>query len=233
MLGLTALELGRLRMSVGYGTHKKERPLSPIEVGLLLHQAKEAGMSLKDCAKKINLDGTGHIGRFLRILDLPQEFQHLIGWGTSKDAIGFSCAFELVRISNADDQRIVAGSILTGSLQSKEVRQVAQLRNRSGRSMQECLKEVLGMRTTIERRYVFMGSIANQDIENKLAELTQAQRDLVIKIAIDELNIQEATGRLGQRIFTLFGGQQFNVSMNNIGKENLEAQIRTQIEKGI
>jgi len=37
---LTALELGYLRMSVGYGTHKKGRPLSPVEVGKLIQRVK-------------------------------------------------------------------------------------------------------------------------------------------------------------------------------------------------
>ncbi len=233
MLGLTALELGRLRISVGYGTHKKGRPLSPIEVGQLLRQARDAGMSLKECADAINLDGTSQVSRFLRILSLPQEIQHLINWGTGKDAIGFSSAFELVRIQNTDDQRIVAESILTNGLKSKEVRQVAQLHERSGQSIQECLKEILGMRTKIERRYVFIGSVTDQDVESRLEDLTQAQRDLVLKNAINEINIQGATGRLGQRFFTLVGGDRFNMSMNNIGKEGLEAKIRIQIEKSI
>ena len=94
---LNPLELGRLRMSVGYGTHKKGRPLSPIEVGLYLRRARDAGISLNDCAKEIQLEGTGHIGRFLRILELPQDLQHLINWGSGKDFIGFSSAVELVR----------------------------------------------------------------------------------------------------------------------------------------
>ena len=59
LAGLSALELGRLRMSVGYGTHKKGRPLSPIEVGTLLRNARNSGVSLKECADKINLDETG------------------------------------------------------------------------------------------------------------------------------------------------------------------------------
>ncbi len=233
MLGLTALELGRLRISVGYGTHKKGRPLSPIEVGQLLHQARDAGMSLKKCADAINLNGTSQVGRFLRILDLPQEIQHLISWGTGKDAIGFSSAFELARIQGADNQRIVAESILENGLKSKEIRQVAQLRKRSGRPIQECLKEILAMRTIIEKRYVFIGSVTDQGIESRLKDLTQMQRDSVLKSAIDEIDLRGATGRLGQRFFTLVGGERFNTSMNNIGKESLEKKIRTQIEKAI
>ena len=231
MLGLTALELGRLRMSVGYGTHKKGRPLSPVEVGSLVCQARDAGISLEEFALEVHLKGTSHLGRFLRILKLPHDLQHLIGWGGSRDAIGFSCAFELVRVHDADDQRIVAESILTDGLKSKEVRQVAQLRERSGRPVQECLKEVLGMRTVIDRRYVFIGTIASENVESSLAGLTQLQRDAVLKSVIDELALRGATGRLGQRFFTLVGDERFNASMNDIGKEQLEGKIRTQIDQ--
>ena len=87
LAGLTALELGRLRMSVGYGTHKKGRPLSPVEVGSLLQKARAEGVSLEECARAIQLDGTGHIGRFLRILDLPNHIQHLIDWGSGKNFV--------------------------------------------------------------------------------------------------------------------------------------------------
>ncbi len=233
MLGLTALDLGRLRISIGYGTHKKGRPLSPIEVGQLFRRACEAGDSLQDCASNSHLVGTTQVSRFLRILNLPQDLQHLISWGDSKDTIGFSCAFELARIKSADDQRVVAKSILTDGLKSKEVRQIAQLRERSGQSIYACLKEILGMRTKIERRYIFIGSVTDQYTESSLQELTQAQRDSVLKIAIDGLNFQGVTGRLGSRIFTLVGGERFNAEMNNIGKENLEAQIRTQVEQEI
>ena len=44
LAGLSALELGYLRMSAGYGTHKKGRPLSPVEVGKLIRQIKKSGV---------------------------------------------------------------------------------------------------------------------------------------------------------------------------------------------
>ena len=89
------------------------------------------------------------------------------------------------------------------------------------------------MRTTVERRYVFIGSVVDHKIKDKLSELTQAQRDSVIKGAIEELSLRGATGRLGQQVFTIVGGEKFDISMNNIGKNNLEAELRIQIEKAI
>lgn len=231
--GLSVLELGRLRMSVGYGTHKKGRPLSPIEVGTLLRQARSEGVSLEDCARAINLEGTGHIGRFLKILDLPQDLQHLVDWGAGDDFIGFSSAVELARFGNPDDQHAVAHSILSDGLNSKEVRQVAQLRTRSGRPICACVTEVLGMRTRIERRYVFLGSIGDPDVTVALSGLTQVQRDLILESAIDHLALHGTTGRLGKTFFTLVGDERFDASMRTLGKKDVEARLRTHISEAL
>ena len=233
LAGLSPLELGRLRMSVGYATHKKGRPLSPIEVGVLLRRAREAGVSLEDCASSIKLHGTGHIGRFLRILNLPQDLQHLVNWGSGKDAIGFSTAAELVRLQDDEEQRIVAKSILAEGLNSKEIRQVVQLRTRSGRPIHQCLKEVLGMRPTIERRYVFIGSVIDQSVEDALIDLTQMKRNAILTSAIKRVGLQGASGRLGKRFFTLVGDDRFDASMKSIGKENIETRLRIHIAEAV
>lgn len=229
LAGLSALELGRLRMSVGYGTHKKGRPLSPIEVGLILRSIRDEGISLRECANAIGLDGTGHIGRFLRILDLPDDLQHLVNWGSGKDAIGFSSAVELVKLRDTGDQRAVARSILADSLNSKEVRQIGQLRMRSGRTIDACIKEVLGMRPVVKRRYVFIGSVIDQSVEGALIKLTQVERDSILESGIKLLNLRGASGRLGNRFFTLIGDECFGASMKSIGKESIEARLRTHI----
>ncbi len=232
LAGLNALELGRLRMSLGYGTHKKGRPLSPIEVGELLRRARSEGTSLQDCAEAVQLDGTGHIGRFLTILRLPKDLQHLVGWGAEKSFIGFTAAFELTKLSNAEEQRVVADSILSDGLTSKEVRQVAQLRNRSDKTISQCIKEVLGMRQQITRRFVFVGSMP-LEIESILEKKTQTARDSILASAIGSLGIRSATGRLGPKLFTLVGNEDFNASMQEIGKENIEARIRALVSKAL
>ncbi|MCY4672681.1 MAG: hypothetical protein OXD43_02760 [Bacteroidetes bacterium] len=229
---LSALELGRLRMSVGYGTHKKGRPLSPIEVGKLIRRVKGAGVSTEDCAKAINLDKTG-IGRFLRILDLPEGIQHLVSWGTQKGSVGFSAAAQLGRFKDAEDQHAVVDAILSEGLSSKEIGQVAQLKIRSGRGISECLKEVLGMRPVIEKRHVFIGTIENQDVESILAGLTQAERDSILQSSIVTLNLGEVSGRLGKKLFTLVGSDSLDIAIRSMGPDNLEEQLIAQIQKGV
>lgn len=230
--GLKALELGRLRMSVGYGTHKRGRPLSPVEVGVLLRKARSNGISLADCAKAIQLRGTGHIGRFLRILDLPADLQHLIDWGSGTNFIGFSSAVEMVKLEDTEDQYAVADAILSNGLSSKEVRQVAQLRHRSGRTIEACVREVLNMRPKVEKRYVFIGSVASENVD-ALQELTQPGRDMMLAAGMESVGLRSATGRLGARFFTLVGDERFNASMQEIGKENIEARLRSHISEAV
>lgn len=230
LAGLNALELGNLRMSVGYGTHKKGRPLSPIEVGSLIRKAREEGVSLQDCAKAIHLNGTGHIRRLLRILDLPGDLQQLVGWGAGKHFIGFTSAVELARFRDAGEQRVVAQAILSHGLNSGEVQQVVQLRERSGRSVEACIDEILGMRPIIQKRYVFIGSVAEENVEG-LGRLTQAARDSILASGIERLDLCGATGRLGTRFFRLVGDERFHDSMQGVGKEHIEPRLRTHISE--
>ena len=232
LTGLNALELGRLRLSVGYGTHKKGRPFSPVEVGTLLRKARSEGVSLDECATAIQLDGTGHIGRFLRILELPGDIQHLIDWGTGKGFVGFTSAVELAKLKCSGDQRSLAQTIISSDISSKEIRQVVQLRERSGRNIEACVKEVIGMRPKIEKRFVFVGTV-DSEISEVLDRITQIERDAILASAIEEIGLQGATGRLGRQIFTLVGLDNFDASMQKIGKNNIETRLRSHISEAI
>ncbi|MYA66633.1 MAG: hypothetical protein F4Y22_05100 [Gammaproteobacteria bacterium] len=189
-------------------------------------------MSLQDCAKAIQLDGVGHIGRFLTILNLPEDLRHLVGWGADKSFLGFTAAFELTKLNDDKEQRIVAEAIMSDGLTSKEVRQIAQLRNRSEKTIRECLNEVLGMRKQVTKRFVFVGSMSTES-ESILAQKTQSARDSILTSAIVNLGIRSATGRLGPKLFTLVGNEDFNASMLEIGKENIEARIRALVAKAL
>lgn len=232
LAGLSALELGRLRMSVGYGAHRKGRPLSPIEVGSILQKARSEGLSLAECAKAIQLDGAGHVRRFLRVLDLPDDIRHLVDWGSGRHFVGFTSAVEMAALEDTGDQRAVAEAMLSDGLNSKEVRQVVQLRKRSGRDIKACVDEVLGMRPKIERRYVFIGSVSPEHV-GPLGMLTQAARDTILASGIEKLGLRSTTGRLGPRFFTLVGDECFDASMREIGKDNIEARLRSHILEAV
>ena len=230
--GLSALELGRLRVSVGYGTHKIGRPLTPVEVAELIDRARSSGNSLGDCAREIRIDETG-LSRFLRLLNLPEDVRHLVDWGGGNGVLGFSQAVELLRIRNSDDLRTIATAVLEHDLNSKETRQVAQLLERSGRPPEDVVNEVIGMRSVIERRYVFIGSVTGSSLSAALENCTQREKDALLMSAIESLGLSGATGRLGTKLFTLVGDKQFGLSMSKIGKDHLERRLCVAICEGL
>jgi hypothetical protein len=230
--GLSPLEIGRLRMSVAYGTHKKGRPLSPAEVGRLLVRATEAGASLNDCAKELGFKGTSQVSRFLHVLDLPPDLLHLVGWGRSSDSIGFTTAVELARFEKPDEQRAIAKAILECGLQTDEVRQVAQIRRRSQRNIEDCITEIVSMRPTVERVYVFMGAVVDERIKSTLARVTQEQRNNLLRSGLRAIGI-DASGRLGEQVFTIVGDERLNTRLNNEGREAIESRLRTYLEENI
>ena len=232
LTAITALELGRLRVSLGYGTHKKGRPLSPMEVAALLRRACDGGHTLAECASVIRIHETG-LARFLRVLDLPEDLQHLVDWGRPKDMIGFSSATEVVRVTGGDNQRVIAGAVLEHRLSSREVRQVAQLIARSGRSVGVCLREVLGMRPKIERRYIFIGSIADEGIRAALNERSQRERDAILALGMGRIGLVGGAGRLGVKSFTLVGNERFGASMTEVGRDRIEGRLLSRIAEAL
>lgn len=232
LTGLSALELGRLRVSVGYGTHKIGRPLTPVEVAQLIERARRAGNSLSDCAREIRIDETG-LSRFLRLLELPEDIRHLVDWGGGNGVLGFSQSVELLKIRSSDQLRTIARAVLEHDLTSKETRQVAQLLKRSGRPPEDVVNEVMGMRPIIERKYVFIGSVSEQALSAALANCTQREKDTLLRRALATLDLLGATGRLGTKRFTLVGDEEFGSSMAKIGKDKLEKLLCSEIHKGL
>lgn len=222
--GLSALELGRLRVSVGYGTHKKGRPLSPVEVAELVGRARAAGNTMADCAREIRIDETG-LGRFLRLLELPDDLRYLVDWGGGRDVLGYSQAVELARVPDLEDMEAVANAVLERGLDSKETRQVVQLLERSGRPVEDVLREVIGMRPVVERRYVFIGSVIRPTLVEALGKRSQREKDALLRNAMARVGLAGASGRLGKTRFTLVGDELFGSSMSRIGKERLEGLL--------
>ncbi len=88
------------------------------------------------------------------------------------------------------------------------------------------------MRPTVVKRYVFIGSVTDDDMPG-LRALTQARRDSVFTAGIEKIGLEGATGRLGIRFFTLVGDERFNASMRRVGKESIEAQLRSYISRAV
>jgi hypothetical protein len=204
MRGLTTAEERTLILSVG--THRKDRPLSPVEVARYLEKAIAAGATRQDCAHELQI-GPSQVTVFLNLLRLTPEIQDLADWGnTSQSMIAFSSLAQLASLKSKDDQIVAAHAILAHRLKWKEVVQLVQLRNRSGSSIEGCVDTVVKLRPQIDMRHVFVGAISNA-VKNRIAHLLQRDRDELMTRSLQSIlkDPSRFTARLGTERFTIVG----------------------------
>ena len=226
MLGLSAEEYRRLILSVG--THRDARPLTPVQAAGLFEQARRAGSTPHLSAEATHLSPST-VNRFLKLLTLAPEIQHLVDWGQSGSTISFSSAFELARLPSSEHE-LVATAVLERGLTSSEVRQLTQLRQRSGRSISECIEGTLAMRPQVVRKHVFIGAVTGADLAARLAAMTQSERDGLLSSVVDDLGIPSYVDiRLGEKRFTLVGDDAVGKAVNGLG--DFEQVINEQLQR--
>jgi len=214
MDGLTPEENKQMLLSVG--THRGERMLTPVEAAKLFRKSISSGGSITGCATGTHVT-TSMVSRFLKLLDLIPEIQHLVDWGASISTISFTSAFELSRLAR-EDQQEVANAILEDGFSAKEVRDLVQLRRRSGSSVRDCIEATLKMRRVIVRRFVFVGAVTESRVHQHLEGMQQSDRDsLMREIAVEDLNVdRNVEVRLGPSRFTLVGNDAVAKSIDRL-----------------
>jgi hypothetical protein len=224
MRSLSPAETRALILSVG--THKGKRPLSPVEVARLIKRELDSGASPSEVAGAVQFDGTTMIGRFLRLLDLSSDIQHLVDFGSGDDSLGFTAAFEMARVPRLDHEEF-STAILEHQLSSAEVRQVAQLRLRSKRAIADCIHTVIGMRPHVEIRHVYIGAVLDDAIRKRLSSMTQLQRNELLRDLLAErfASLRIGTGRLGAERFTLVGGDELSQAMRGSLEQEVNAEL--------
>ena len=182
--GLTPEEARDLLISVG--THHRKRRLSPVEVAEAFQKAQSAGASIDECASFVRLKGPDMCLRFQSLLNLSHKVRHLVDWGQSGATLSFESARH-VAVLNDDEQEDLVNAVMSNAMTKDEVRQVIQLRKRSGRNADECVREVLGMRPTIVKKHVFLGAVTDEIVRSHLQEMKQCERDQVFVNVLDSI----------------------------------------------
>src|SRR5687767_2612557 len=116
-------ERERQRLLLSVGTHRGQRPLSPVEVANLYAKMINAGASLSDCARASNLEGPTWVTRFLQLLKLPESVRHLIVFGGGAGTISFSTGAEIAKLENDAEEETLIRAALSHRLSGSEVRQ--------------------------------------------------------------------------------------------------------------
>ena len=215
--GLTIDEARDLVLSIG--THFGKRRLSPIEVAKLFRKALDSGASTKMCAQAVGLTGPAMISRFTQLLKLSPKISYMVDWGQSSSMISFASAWRLAELSELE-QELVAPQIIANQMNKEEVRQLIQLQKRSQKNINECVNDVLRMRPTITKRYVFLGAIMEASVRMRLGEMRQVERDEMFASVIDEL-----WGKLPNTTIHL-GAARFTVATDERGAERFKKDVR-------
>jgi hypothetical protein len=231
MFGLSNERLRDLILSVG--THKKDRPLSPFQVAESFKIAMDSGVTKEQLAELVQLKDFSIISRFLTLLKLNPEIKDLVDWGKKKSTISFMSASIISRL-NFDNQRIIAEKIMENGLNKNEIIQIIQIHERSRKSISESTQEVLNLRPVIQKTFVFIGKITDNELINILSKLTQNQRDLFLRSIIEKgFKIDNNWDcRLGSQGFSLSGGENFAFFMNQL-QPDFEDAITQWIKKEV
>jgi hypothetical protein len=196
VFGLESDDVVGLILSVG--TQSGQRKLSPTEVARLLEVAKNNGASVRELAELVHLEGPTMIGRFMKLNALVPEASVMVDWGASNVTIGFSSAVEIARLPDAE-QVPAAVSAIGNHLTRTEAKELVQLRLRSGRPLDDCVREVVGMRPRLERINVFLCKVAERAVSDQLGSLGQADRDALLATVL-ERECPELTSRIDVRL---------------------------------
>lgn len=232
--GLSEREFRELLLSVG--THKGNRPLTPVEVGERFSKAITAGASTHECATAMMLKGDTMVKRFLSLTKLPPDLKHLIDWRESGvGVVGFSGAVELLRCP-ADTQAELGLAIIEHGLTKKEVQSVRQLFERSGDGLSLCVGRVVGRRPVVRHMEVVLGAVVAPDLRASLLNRSQYERNRLLAPIVAELTagFQGVVGRLGTSSYSLVGPKGLIGSLSGVGDHEhaVERALRLTLASG-
>lgn len=188
------------------GTHHGKRRLAPLEVARVFRAAlAEDRMSSAEVGKKVKLTAT-MVNRIARLADLDESCWHLVDWKKCKSAVVMSAASEIARLPSAEQSALFDAALEHG-LTKSEIIQTVQIRQRSGKTLTSCLDDVLRMRRSVERTYLFVGRISDQRVQHRLAAVKQSDRDALLQSGLRQAISYPATwsGKLGVARFSLVG----------------------------
>ena len=212
------------------GMHQRVRPLSPIGVAELLAKMVASGKTRREISDDVMLDST-MIARFLRLLNLAPEIQHLVGW-QAESQISFSTASEIARLRATDEHTFLVKCTLEYGLSKQEVAQIVEVKNKFGKPIHQCVEEIMRMRPKTVKRYLFVGAIVSAEVQNRLSKLSKEERDALFNKAITSScpDLPYWEGRLGMKGFSLIGNEELNQALSKLPTD-LESTINRYLQR--
>jgi len=188
------------------GTHRGNRVYSPIEVAELFKASLDAGFSRSELGQKVLLNPS-MIGRFLRLLDLPDEIGSLIDWNGTGAPIVMSTASEIARLKNPEDQKTLAYGVLEHRMTKPETQEVLQLVSSGAAELPDAILRTVNGRPKFDNTSVFVGAVTEPRLLVSLASFSQSERDRSLSNVLSRLlpSSVEFTSKLGKTKFIVTG----------------------------
>ena len=184
--GLSFDDRASLLLSLNIGNRTSyDRPLSPLEVALLLEKALTR-TTKKELAQELNLADTSMITRLTSILNFEEDIRSLIGWGRKPGQVAMAVALEggISRLKPVRIRRIVLEAAMKYNFSKKEAQTVGQLYKREFGSVEECIEECLKSRPKIVHNEVFIGAIIDENLKIKLSKISPQTRNELFSNAL-------------------------------------------------
>jgi ParB-like chromosome segregation protein Spo0J len=214
--GLSSYEVGQLILSVG--THRSERPLSPVEVAKFMQRALDAGEKRAEIAGRLHLEDSTIIGHFTRLLSLPAQVQQLVGWGSDPATVSFTAAATIARLQYPQEQSILTKAALENQFRKSEIIQVVQIWQRSKNPIENCIKAVLDQRPIVEKRHLIIGELRSEELKAALKQVSQLERNNLLQSTLERYvpDIPSLGCKLGDVYFLLVGDDRFHAAITSL-----------------
>jgi len=167
------------------GTHRRDRPLSPLEAARKLDE--ELGRGVRPEQYPVS---SYTIRKFLSLLNLPKPLQKMLGWGGIKRGeIGLEAAYRISTLKERRDQEKLAKETVERELSQKEVSKVVRYKRRlNEKPIEDCIDSVVEMRP--KKRHLFISQI-KEDLLKRLEENADSEgietNNLLLKILYNHL----------------------------------------------
>jgi hypothetical protein len=148
-------------------THKSERPLEPIEVAKLIMRLRdETGESKEQVSKRISIS-TSQVSSFLKLLSLPKQVHHTLGWGDNNEGkLAFTTGAIISELKKDEDKETLSKTALLDKLTKDETRRILQLKKQfDSKAIEQCIEEVMKRRTVVERGYLLICPVSSETIQ--------------------------------------------------------------------
>lgn len=203
------------------GTHKRYRPLNPVEAAQELQSFFKKGGRPEQLPVKEDT-----IREFLSLLKLPETVQKMLGWGgVNRGEIGMYSGSRISTLDKVEDQEVLAKAVLEREISSNEVRRIVRHKNRHReKSIEDCIETVVAMRPL--KRHLFITQLSDEVVK-RLEQEAEVRKTSTANLLQEILSEELPSGSL----ISLTLREDFVMLL--LKKEGNEALLRGVKESGV